>query len=97
VWARADVALHGDPALQQAVRFALFQVVQASARAERRAIPAKGLTGRGYDGHTFWTWRRTRCRCSRTRSRRRRKTRSCGVIARWTSRRSARASSASPA
>ena len=32
----------------------LFQVVQAAARAEQRAIPAKGLTGRGYDGHTFW-------------------------------------------
>jgi hypothetical protein len=30
------------------------QFVQAAARAERRAIPAKGLTGRGYDGHTFW-------------------------------------------
>jgi alpha,alpha-trehalose phosphorylase len=29
-------------------------VVQSAARAERRAIPAKGLTGRGYDGHTFW-------------------------------------------
>jgi alpha,alpha-trehalose phosphorylase len=28
--------------------------VQAAARAEGRAIPAKGLTGRGYDGHTFW-------------------------------------------
>ena len=25
-----------------------------AARAERRAIPAKGLTGNGYDGHTFW-------------------------------------------
>src|SRR5678816_2712537 len=23
-------------------------------RAERRCIPAKGLTGPGYDGHTFW-------------------------------------------
>jgi alpha,alpha-trehalose phosphorylase len=54
VWARADVELDGDPALQQAVRFALFQVVQAGARAERRAIPAKGLTGSGYDGHSFW-------------------------------------------
>jgi alpha,alpha-trehalose phosphorylase len=54
VWDRADVEVEGDPALQQAVRFALFQVVQAAARAERRAIPAKGLTGRGYDGHTFW-------------------------------------------
>ncbi|MGD9895081.1 MAG: glycoside hydrolase family 65 protein, partial [Dehalococcoidia bacterium] len=54
VWDRADVEIEGDPALQQAVRFALFQVVLAAARAERRAIPAKGLTGRGYDGHTFW-------------------------------------------
>jgi alpha,alpha-trehalose phosphorylase len=24
------------------------------ARAERRAIPSKGLTGPGYDGHAFW-------------------------------------------
>ncbi len=54
VWARADVELDGDPALQQAVRFATFHVVQAAARAEGRAIPAKGLTGRGYDGHSFW-------------------------------------------
>ena len=28
--------------------------MQAGARAERRAIPAKGLTGPGYDGHAFW-------------------------------------------
>jgi alpha,alpha-trehalose phosphorylase len=54
VWDRADIELTGDDAMQQAVRYALFQVVQAAARAERRAIPAKGLTGRGYDGHTFW-------------------------------------------
>jgi alpha,alpha-trehalose phosphorylase len=53
-WARADIELDGDPALQQAIRFALFSVLQAAARAEGRAIPAKGLTGRGYDGHTFW-------------------------------------------
>jgi alpha,alpha-trehalose phosphorylase len=54
VWDRADVELEGDPALQQAVRFALFHVVQAGARSEGRAVPAKGLTGRGYDGHSFW-------------------------------------------
>jgi alpha,alpha-trehalose phosphorylase len=53
-WARADVELGGAPELQQAVRFALFHLLQASARAERRAIPAKGLTGTGYDGHSFW-------------------------------------------
>ncbi|HVL22894.1 MAG TPA: glycosyl hydrolase family 65 protein, partial [Thermomicrobiales bacterium] len=54
VWERANVEIEGDPELQQAVRFAIFQLVQAAARAEQRAIPAKGLTGRGYDGHTFW-------------------------------------------
>jgi alpha,alpha-trehalose phosphorylase len=53
-WATADVELEGDVELQQAVRFALFQVLSAGARAEGRAIPAKGLTGTGYDGHTFW-------------------------------------------
>ena len=53
-WSCADVELEGDTELQQAVRFALFHTLQAGARAEQRAIPAKGLTGPGYDGHTFW-------------------------------------------
>ncbi len=53
-WAGANVELEGDPEIQQAVRFALFHVLQAGARAERRPIPAKGLTGPGYDGHAFW-------------------------------------------
>ncbi len=53
-WGRADVEIEGDAELQQAVRFAMFHVLQAAARAERRAIPAKGLTGPGYDGHCFW-------------------------------------------
>jgi alpha,alpha-trehalose phosphorylase len=54
VWDRADVELDGHASLQQAVRFSFFHVLQAAARAENRAIPAKGLTGRGYDGHSFW-------------------------------------------
>jgi alpha,alpha-trehalose phosphorylase len=53
-WESADVHVDGDPQIQQAVRFAIFQVLQAGARAEERAIPAKGLTGPGYDGHAFW-------------------------------------------
>ncbi|MDT5348434.1 MAG: alpha,alpha-trehalose phosphorylase [Mycobacterium sp.] len=53
-WESADVEVEGDPESQQAVRFGLFHLVQASARAERRAIPSKGLTGTGYDGHAFW-------------------------------------------
>jgi alpha,alpha-trehalose phosphorylase len=53
-WATANVEIDGDAELQQAVRLAVFHVLQAGARAERRAIGAKGLTGEGYDGHTFW-------------------------------------------
>ena len=53
-WDCADVEVEGDAECQQAVRFGLFHVLQASARAERRAIPGKGLTGTGYDGHAFW-------------------------------------------
>ncbi|MFD4143281.1 MULTISPECIES: glycoside hydrolase family 65 protein [unclassified Streptomyces] len=53
-WSGADVEVDGDAEIQQAVRFALFHVLQAAARGEERAIPAKGLTGTGYDGHSFW-------------------------------------------
>ncbi|MEL5989807.1 glycoside hydrolase family 65 protein [Microbacterium phosphatis] len=53
-WACSDVVVEGEPRLQQAVRFALFHVFQAAARAELRSIPGKGLTGAGYQGHTFW-------------------------------------------
>jgi alpha,alpha-trehalose phosphorylase len=53
-WAAADVEVDGDAEIQQAVRFGLFHILQASARAEYRAIAAKGLTGTGYEGHTFW-------------------------------------------
>jgi alpha,alpha-trehalose phosphorylase len=53
-WDRSDVEVDGDPEIQQAVRFSLFHVMQAGARGEDRPIPAKGLTGPGYDGHTFW-------------------------------------------
>ena len=42
------------PRCSRRCAFALFHTLQAGARAERRAIPAKGLTGTGYDGHTFW-------------------------------------------
>jgi alpha,alpha-trehalose phosphorylase len=53
-WDEADVEIEGDDELQQAVRVGMFHVLQAGLRAERQSIPAKGLTGPGYDGHTFW-------------------------------------------
>src|SRR5262249_18733201 len=39
---------------QQAIRFNLFHILQASARAEDAGVPAKGLTGKAYEGHYFW-------------------------------------------
>ena len=53
-WDEADVEIEGDDELQQAVRVGMFHVLQAGLRGERQAIPAKGLTGPGYDGHAFW-------------------------------------------
>lgn len=53
-WRDCHLTVEGDEAVQQAVRFGLFQIVQASARAEQTGIPAKGLTGQGYGGHYFW-------------------------------------------
>jgi alpha,alpha-trehalose phosphorylase len=40
--------------IQQAIRFNLFHILQASARAEDVGVPAKGLTGQAYEGHYFW-------------------------------------------
>ncbi len=53
-WQRSDVELVGQPAVQQAIRWNLFQLAQASARAEQSGVPAKGVTGSGYGGHYFW-------------------------------------------
>jgi alpha,alpha-trehalose phosphorylase len=53
-WACSDAELEGDDELQQALRWNLFQMAQASARAEGSGIPAKGVTGSGYGGHYFW-------------------------------------------
>src|SRR3954470_19525351 len=40
--------------IQQAIRFHLFHILQAPARAEDAGVPAKGLTGQAYEGHYFW-------------------------------------------
>ncbi len=53
-WQRSDVEIEGAPELQKAVRFNLFHLMQATARAEGLGVAAKGVTGRGYEGHYFW-------------------------------------------
>ena len=53
-WRRSDVVIEGDDSAQQAVRWNLFQLAQASARTHEQGIAAKGVTAGGYDGHYFW-------------------------------------------
>ena len=53
-WANSDIELRGDDRAQQALRWNLFQLAQASARTQEQGVAAKGVTGGGYDGHYFW-------------------------------------------
>ena len=54
LWARTDLAIEGDPRIEQALRFNLFHVFQSSGRDGHGSAAAKGLTGEGYEGHYFW-------------------------------------------
>ncbi len=53
-WARSDIELTGDDNAQQALRWNLFQLAQATARTHEQGVAAKGVTAGGYDGHYFW-------------------------------------------
>ena len=53
-WDRADIEVRGNDELQQVARFNIFHIHQASARTDGMGLPAKGLTGHGYEGHYFW-------------------------------------------
>jgi alpha,alpha-trehalose phosphorylase len=62
-WRRSDVRIRdireertkrSTVEIQQAIRFNLFHILQASARGEDTGVPAKGLTGQAYEGHYFW-------------------------------------------
>ena len=53
-WGHTDVEIKGDPALQQGIRFNMFQLLQSAGRDGVTNIAAKGLTGEGYEGHYFW-------------------------------------------
>ncbi len=54
LWATSDVVIEGDPIAQQAVRFAILQLHWASASMTGHGVPARGLSGRSYEGHHFW-------------------------------------------
>ncbi|MGR6966771.1 glycoside hydrolase family 65 protein [Geodermatophilus sp. URMC 61] len=54
LWATADVEVDGDAELQQALRYTVFQLFCSAACISGAPVGAKGLTGIGYSGHTFW-------------------------------------------
>ncbi|MDO5645294.1 MAG: glycosyl hydrolase family 65 protein [Dermabacter sp.] len=53
-WDRSDVRIAEQPALQQASRWCIYQLAQSASRADQLGVPAKGMTGSGYEGHYFW-------------------------------------------
>jgi beta-phosphoglucomutase len=53
-WQEADLEIEGDPAIEQALRFNLFHLLQSTGRDGSGSAAAKGLTGEGYEGHYFW-------------------------------------------
>lgn len=53
-WFDSDILINGDPVLQNGIRYNLFQLFQSAGRDGRTNIPAKGLSGTGYEGHYFW-------------------------------------------
>jgi alpha,alpha-trehalose phosphorylase len=62
-WRRSDVQVQNvrtgrvrrtTVEVQQAIRFNLFHILQAAARADNTGVPAKGLTGSAYEGQYFW-------------------------------------------
>ena len=55
-WRRADIEIEnaGYRRAQQCLRWNLFQLLQATARAEGTGVGARGLTGQTYEGHYFW-------------------------------------------
>ena len=53
-WNGVGLNIEGDDALLQGMRFNLFHIYQSAGRDGKTNIAAKGLTGEGYEGHTFW-------------------------------------------
>ncbi len=53
-WADARVEIQSSPALQQAMDFNLYELLQSTGVDGVSNVAAKGLSGEGYEGHTFW-------------------------------------------
>ena len=53
-WNKSDILIEGDDFLNKSVLYNIYQLNSSSVSNEHSSIPAKGLTGEGYEGHYFW-------------------------------------------
>ncbi|HWR22445.1 MAG TPA: glycosyl hydrolase family 65 protein [Feifaniaceae bacterium] len=53
-WENARVLIDGDPDVQGYLDFNLYQLLQSAGQDGISNVPAKGLSGEGYEGHYFW-------------------------------------------
>lgn len=55
-WKHAEIEIEGEDAQHtvQGLNFNLFHIFQGAGRDGKRGMPAKALTGEGYEGHYFW-------------------------------------------
>ena len=55
-WAFSNIEItdKSNPNLGDAIHYNLYQLFTSGSGNPRYNIPAKGLTGEGYEGHTFW-------------------------------------------
>jgi len=53
-WNNCQLQIKGNDLLDERVKYNLFQLFTSASNDYRLNIPAKGLTGEGYEGHYFW-------------------------------------------
>ena len=54
VWEDCALDVDGDEALNEALHYNVYQLIQSAGKDPHSNIAAKGLSGEGYEGHYFW-------------------------------------------
>lgn len=53
-WSCTDLKILGDEAMNNAISFNMYQLLQSAPKDRHCSVSAKGLSGEGYEGHYFW-------------------------------------------
>lgn len=53
-WSRSAMEIEGDEALNRAILFNMYELLQSAPVDGVCSIAAKGMSGEGYEGHYFW-------------------------------------------